>query len=322
MSRTLELMEALRMDMADFQEQYYPQAVQARRRYFGRRIAVSGLLAVSNYCRNSCEFCGLRAPNTELRRFRLSLDEMKRALDGIREQGIRRLFLISGEDPELDLQELLSAVEYASEQGFLVMLGLGVYPPSVYAELRDAGASLYALKFETSNPEIFASVKPDISFEERMSSIEAVRSVELKLGSGNIVGLPGEELEDIANDIELMIKLDIDWAPVVPYLPSPATPLGKSQNMGSVERLLKEIALLRIALPDALITAGQPTQDSKLGFADPQGAKDAIAAGANLLFVDLTPKERRETFAITSKRILPRLDKIDKLLVDLGLERG
>jgi biotin synthase len=135
------------------------------------------------------------------------------------------------------------------------------------------------------------------------------------------VGLPGERVEDVAADIRLTAELGASWAPVVPYLPAPNTPLGQTQPMGSVETLLREIALLRIALPDALITAGQPAQGSKLGFADPEGTKAAIAAGANLLFVDLTPKERREDFAITAQRILPRLEAIDTLLEEVGLRR-
>jgi biotin synthase-like enzyme len=91
--------------------------------------------------------------------------------------------------------------------------------------------------------------------------------------------------------------------------------------MGSVDLLLREIALLRYLIPDTLITAGQPTQDSKLGFADPEGSKEAIRVGANLLFVDLTPDIRKESFAITQNRFLPRLEEIDKLLIEIGLER-
>ncbi|MFA7566134.1 MAG: radical SAM protein [Alkalispirochaeta sp.] len=316
-----DIYEALRLEMPEFQERYFPGAEQARKSSFGDRIAVSGLLAIGNICKNHCTYCGLRAPNRSVPRYRLSLDVIKKSIEGIGEQGIRQLFLISGEDPGLDVDDVLATIEHASEQGFQVMLGLGVFSPSVYDEMRDAGADLYALKFETSNPEIFSSVKPDISLEGRMQAVRAIQAAGLKLGSGNIIGLPGEQLSDIAGDIELMKQLDIAWAPVVPYLPAPGTPLAETQPMGSVERLLKEIALLRIILPDTLITAGQPSQDSKLGFADPQGTRDALAAGANLLFVDLTPKEQRDNFAITSNRILPRLEGIDKLLDGVNLVR-
>lgn len=316
-----DLTAALQMEPEGFRESYFEPARRARSEHYGSTIAVSGLLAVSNICRNRCTYCGLRAPNTAVPRYRLGLDDIKRSLEGIREQGIGRLFLISGEDPGLDMEEMRRAVEYAVRLGFQVMLGLGVLDSGDYRELRQTGADLYALKFETSNPRIFSAVKPDISLEERLQAIDEVREAGLELGSGNIVGLPGERIEDLAADIELMEELQISWAPIVPYLPAPNTPLGENQPMGSVELLLREIALVRLALPQALITAGQPRQGSDLGFADPEGTKEALAAGANLLFVDLTPRDRREDFAITPRRILPRLEEIDALLAELGLRR-
>ena len=284
-------------------------------------VAVAGLLAISNHCRNNCDYCGLRVRNDRVPRYRLSLDEIKAALDGVAQHGIRRLFMISGEDPQVEIGVLLKAVDYAATQGLSVMLGLGIYPASTYAAFRDAGAELYALKFETSNPEIFSSLRDDITLAERMTAITDVRSSGLKLGSGNIVGLPGETLDDIARDIALMRDLDISWAPIVPYMPAPNTPLGARQSMGSVDLLLREIALVRYLLPDALITAGQPTQGSSRGFADPQGTRDALRAGANLLFVDLTPKPRKDDFAITQNRYLPRLAEIEQVLTDCGLRR-
>jgi biotin synthase len=315
-----ELYTALSIPPGDFRARYAERARAVRAEHFGDTIAVSGLLAVSNICRNRCTYCGLRAPNTAIPRYRLSLEEIQRALAGIREQGIGRVFFISGEDPGLDTGEMLQAVEYASGLGLRVMLGLGVLTPEDYADFRHAGAELYALKFETSNRAVFDEVKPDISLDERIQSIREVQQADLELGSGNIVGLPGERLEDLVNDIALMKELEIGWAPIVPYLPAPNTPLGAAQPMGSVELLLREISLVRLELPDTLITAGQPTQGSQLGFSDPEGTKNAIAAGANLLFVDLTPKERREDFAITPQRILPRLEAIDSQLAELGLQ--
>lgn len=316
-----EIREALSLDDKEFRKKYYPPAIKARERYYGNRIAVAGLIAISNYCRNDCAYCGLRVSNDKVPRYRLSKKEIKKSIDGIRDHGIRRLFLISGEDPGFPVDDVIEVIEFASDQGLSVMLGLGVYPRSVYASMREAGAEFYALKFETSNGEIFAGLKPDITIEERMAAIEDIQGTGMKLGSGNIIGLPEETLDDISADIELMKGLNISWAPVVPYIPAPNTPLGAWQPMGPVGLLLKEIALLRILIPDVLITAGQPSQDSKLGFADPKGTRDAISAGANLLFVDLTPEHRKDAFAITQNRFLHRMEEIDKMLVEIGLER-
>ncbi len=97
----------------------------------GNKIAVSGLPAVGNICRNRCEYCGLRAPYHRLSRYRLGFEEISRSLDGIREQGISRLFLISGEDPGADVDMLCRAVSFATESGFRERALLRLHLPGV-----------------------------------------------------------------------------------------------------------------------------------------------------------------------------------------------
>jgi biotin synthase len=128
-------------------------------------------------------------------------------------------------------------------------------------------------------------------------------------------------VDDAARDILLMEELGIDWAPVVPYLPAPGTPMAATTPMGDVALLMREISILRILMPHAIITGGQPRQGSTLGFADPGGNRDALASGANILFVDITPHALRRDFQITPGRILPGVSHVDSLLAGAGLER-
>jgi biotin synthase len=154
-----------------------------------------------------------------------------------------------------------------------------------------------------------------------MDCIRAVTPLGMELGSGNIIGLAGQTIDDLVNDIILMRQLDIAWAPIVPYLPAPGTPMAETTPMGDVSLLLREIAILRLLMPRTIITAGQPKQGSKLGFADPEGNRDALGAGANILFVDITPHAMRRDFQITPGRILPGVSHIDTLLEGMGLTR-
>lgn len=315
-----EIQAALELPREVFNERYQRPAAELMRTRNGGGITVAALLALGNICRNNCTYCGLRADNDQIPRFRLSRTAMLQALDGIREKGLDRLFLISGDDPHCDWDGILTAVAEASGRGFRVMLGLGVLTEPRYRELKEAGAELYALKFETSREELFTRVKPEGRFDERMEAIRRIQACGLKLGTGSLMGLPGETLEDAVSDILLTRELQADWAPIVPFLPAPGTPLA-DRPMGNVDRVLRSLSLLRLMKSEILLTAGQPAQGSRRGFADPDGNRAALAAGADLLFVDVTPPREQDTFSVTANRILPRLEAIDGMLAGLGLQR-
>jgi biotin synthase len=290
-------------------------------REFGRGVFVCGLLAFSNICRNDCTYCGLRVSNAALPRMRLTVEDIMRAVERFRETDLDRVFLVSGEDRSYSTGDICRAVAHAKSLGFHVTLGLGEYPEDALRAFRDAGCDCYTLKFETSNRDLFRRCKPTSDFDGRMRCISSVKPLGMELGSGNIVGLEGQTVDDAARDILLMEELGIDWAPVVPYLPAPGTPMAATTPMGNVALLLREISILRILMPRAIITGGQPRQGSTLGFADPGGNRDALASGANILFVDITPHALRRDFQITPGRILPGVAHVDALLDGMGLVR-
>ncbi|MHB9027351.1 MAG: biotin synthase BioB [Candidatus Latescibacterota bacterium] len=305
----------------EFREQVIPAAGEITRREFGNGVFVCGLLAFSSICVNDCTYCGLRISNTVVPRMRIPVEDIKRAIERFRETGLDRVFLVSGEDRTYSVEDIAGVTAYAKSLGFHVTLGLGEYPVEALRAFREAGCDCYTLKFETSSREIFRRVKPTSDYDSRMACIHSVKPLGMELGSGNIVGLEGQTLDDLVEDILLMRKLGIDWAPVVPYLPAPGTPMAETTPMGNVALLLREVAILRILLPRTIITAGQPKQGSQLGFADPEGNRDALEAGANILFVDITPHAMRRDFQITPGRILPGVSHVDKLLEGMGLER-
>jgi biotin synthase len=289
---------------------------------FGRGVFVCGLLAFSNICRNDCTYCGLRVSNAALPRMRLTVEDIRRAIDRFRETDLDRVFLVSGEDHAYSIEDITRAVVHAKSLGFHVTLGLGEYPEDALRAFCEAGCDCYTLKFETSSRELFGRCKPTSDYDGRMRCIKSIHPIGMELGSGNIVGLEGQMVDDVARDILLMVELGIDWAPVVPYLPAPGTPMANTTPMGDVALLLREISILRILMPRAIITGGQPSQGSTLGFADPDGNRDALSSGANILFVDITPHALRRDFCITPGRILPGVAHVDALLESMALERA
>ncbi|MFC1490675.1 radical SAM protein [Candidatus Latescibacterota bacterium] len=316
-----DLVSLLSMDADEFSDDVTSLASETTRREFGNTITVSGFLAFSSNCYHDCTYCGLRTSNKALHRYRLSADEIKQVIDHFCESGLERIFLVSGEDKAFSVKDICSVVSYAKENGLHVSLGLGEYPEDTLKAFKDAGTDSYTLKFETSNKESFAKIKPITTFEKRMNCIRSIKPVGLELGSGNIIGLENQTIEDIASDILLMRELDINWAPIVPYLPAPGTPMAEHTPMGNVALTLRVISILRILMPNVLITASQPSQGTKLGFSDPEGNRNALNSGANIIFVDMTPQAVRKDFKVTPGRILPGLAQVDAMLESLGLIR-
>lgn len=317
-----EVLEALTLPWEEFQREFAAPARELVRTQKGNRLSVSAMLGYDNICRNQCLYCGMRAGN-KLPRYRYQPEEVLGLTASARQMGLDRLFLISGEDPKYPFDSLLRMVEGAREQGFVhISLACGEFDREQYRQLREAGASEYVLKFEMSHPDTFARLNPSADYRRRMEAMGWIKEAGMSLASGNIVDYPGQTLDELADDILLMKKLEISWAPVIPYLPAAGTPLAQEGGPGRRELCLREIALVRLLLPACDITAQQPGPDLREGLSSPQGNADALDAGANLLFLDLLPAAQAGNFRVMDHRILRGMDHIQALSRRCGLSLG
>ena len=314
-----EILDALAMPWPAFQAAF---AAPAKAAWRARGDVMQGvaMIGFSNVCRNQCLSCGMRAGNTALPRYRLTASQVRELAQGARQQGFGRLFLISGEDPRHNFAPLLEMVAAAAGMGLRLTLACGEYEPAQYQELKAAGAAEYVVKFEMSNPASFNRLNPSTSFAARMAAIEAVQRSGMLLASGNIIDWPGQTLEELAEDILLTQRLGVSWAPVVPYLPAANTPLAQEGHRGSTELALREIAVLRLLLPEADITGGQPGKDLTRGFSDVEGNLNALAAGANLLFTDLLPATLAREFQVVDHRVLKGVEHLRSMAERSGME--
>ena len=315
-----EVLAALSMPWAAFSTDVLPAAKEVHRSRNGDRLTVTAMLGYSNVCKNQCLYCGMRAANNAVPRYRIEPDEVLASVRAAREAGFTRLFLISGEDPKYDFEKLLRMVEGAKKLGIShISLACGEFERSQYEELRAAGADEYVIKFEMSHKDTFDRLNPSTNFEKRMAAISHVKESGMELASGNIVDYPGQTLDELADDILLMRKLEISWAPIVPYLPAQNTPLAAEGGPGRQEMILREIALTRLMLPQVNITGGQPGKNLADGFSSVDGTQAALAAGANLLFADLLPAARAQAFRVVDNRTLLGLDHIHRMAEMSGM---
>ena len=313
-----EILEILRMPDGRFAEQIMPEAEKTAERMFSRTLRVTSMMGYTNICKNNCLYCGMRAGNPSLQRYRIPPDQVTAAFLKAADLGYGRAFLIAGEDPLYGFDNLLSIVSALKARGMYISLACGEYGKDRFEALADAGVDEYVLKFEMSDPDSFNRLNPSTDFSKRMKAIETVRELGMRLASGNIVDWPGQTDEELADDILLMKRLGISWAPIIPYLPAAGTPLAQEGGRGRLTVLYKEIALLRLMMPEVHITAQQPGTDLRKGLADPEGNLAAVKAGADLLFFDLLPDAQARNFRVIDDRNISGPEHVFRLAEESG----
>ncbi len=271
----------------------FQAADQVRAQTMGDEVHFRGIIEFSNHCMKNCLYCGLRRDNRALARYRLKPDEI---IEGARETarlGCRTLVLQSGEDYfySTDIMgELI--VRIKEEIDLAVTLSLGDRTKNDYALLKKAGADRYLLKHETCDAGLFSYLRPGTDLDERLKRQVWLREIGFQLGSGNMVGLPGQSLESLAGDITLMIDMDVEMAGIGPFIPNKQTPLANAAG-GSMEMSLKTLAAARLAMPGAHLPA-----TTSLASIHPRGRVKALQCGANVIMPNMTPRRYRESYMI------------------------
>ena len=87
-----------------------------------------------------------------------------------------------------------------------VTLSLGERDHDELARWRNAGADRYLLRFETSNPALYRSIHPPLAepSPSRLEILRMLRDLGYEVGSGVMIGIPGQSYDDLADDLELI----------------------------------------------------------------------------------------------------------------------
>jgi biotin synthase len=260
---------------------------------FGRQVFVRGVIEVSNFCRQNCNYCGMRRDNRDLRRFRLGLDELRDVIrDGLPEV-ITDLNIQTGEDTVGIREVVLPLVEMLRAETKLgISVCLGTLEAKLYDDLRAAGASYYIIKLETGNPQHYREVQAPGTFEKRLEAIRYLASTGWAVSSGFIVGLPGQTRAHIDETLDLLSELPLAGASVSPFISGEQTPYA-GHATGSFETTLECIARLRLRNPSYVIPA-----ISALNLLAEDGYVRALKAGANLATINLTPPVNRDDYLL------------------------
>lgn len=266
----------------------YRIADAVRRINMGDSVYIRGIVEFSNICRNQCRYCGLRCGNQNAPRYLIPSDEILDMAIGMEQAGVSTIVLQSGEAPgfgDNDLGRLIKAIKKKTK--LAVTLSVGNRPDKTYEYWRDCGMDRYLLRFETSAPKLFDWIHPDCQLGDRLRCLRDLRDLEVQVGSGFMIGLPGETLEILADNILLCRELDLDMIGIGPFIPHPVTPMGNEKNAyhDDPEMFFRALAVLRICNPLAHIPA---TTAYDVAFPN-QGRDLALCRGANVFMPNFTP---------------------------------
>lgn len=260
---------------------------------FGSDVHLRGIIEFSNYCRQDCLYCGLRRSNIGQPRYRMGLSEIVDAAEKAASLGLKTIVLQSGEDLYYSVSDIARLIEtIKSRLDVAVTLSLGQRDKAAYRSWAAAGADRYLLRHETSNPVLYAYLHPGHSLDERIDHLHMLREAGFQIGAGNMVGLPGQTVDDIAGDLLLMKQLEVDMAGIGPFVPNPCTPLANS-NGGTLDLVLREMAILRVLMPDVMIPA-----TTALDTLDLHGRELALRWGANVMMPNVTPTKYRRMYTL------------------------
>ncbi|MCE5184522.1 MAG: [FeFe] hydrogenase H-cluster radical SAM maturase HydE [Planctomycetaceae bacterium] len=299
--------------------QLWTAADAVRREHVGDAVHLRGLLEISNWCVRRCAYCGLSADNRQMQRYRMSADEILQCVHEAQAYGYGTVVMQAGEDYGITTEWLAQIVRrIKAETPLAVTLSMGERPHEDLQTWRHAGADRYLLRFETSDRKLYETIHPSRPGQEydRFDMLRQLKQIGYEVGSGVMVGIPGQTYGTLARDIELFRELDLDMIGVGPYIENPLTPLGKGEiDLGGPELIPKQdasatlkshtvpntelmtykvVALSRIMCPEANI----PSTTALATVNRANGRELGLMRGANVVMPNVTPMEYRTKYEI------------------------
>jgi len=287
-------------------------ADRIRRECVGDRIELRAAIEFSNYCRKNCNYCGVRRDNP-VSRYRMSKEEILAEVDKLHKIGIKTVILQSGEDPYYTTDMILSIVKEIKETYRIgITLSIGEREEEEYKTFSDAGVNNYLLKIETSSRALFEKIHPDDDYSLRINHHQLIKNAGIRLGSGGMIGLPGQRIDEIADDILFQKDYGVHMIGFGPFLPAKGTPY-ENFSPGNLKLTIKAVAITRIVCQHVFLPA-----TTAIATLDSDGQTMALKAGANTIMLISTPTKLRENYQIYSNKNMVDLSFAIKSTRDSG----
>lgn len=285
-------------------------------RFLGDTVQYRGIVEFSNVCRLNCRYCGIRKSNKSVPRYVLSKQQVVESALWAAENNYGSICLQSGERRDKKFIRFVKdcireirrkSVSEKLPHGLGVTLSLGEQDVSTYRRWRDAagahGGVRYLMRMETSNPELFARLHPardrkrmEKSYLSRLRALDDIRAAGLQVGTGGMIGLPGQTLADLCADIRFYARHDVDMLGMGPYITSLGADMvdeGMMEKRRLMQLSLNMLAVTRLALRDVNIAASTALQTL---FED--GRERGLSYGCNIIMPNISPREVRKNYQL------------------------
>ncbi len=281
----------------------FAYAAQVKEQYIGKKVYLRGLIEFSNVCEKDCYYCGIRKSNKKPKRFNVSDEAILSAARFAYEHNYASLALQSGElqSPAFTtrVERLLYKIQDLSQGTLGVTLSCGEQNKETYQRWKQAGASRYLLRIESTDEALYQKLHPNNSshsFHQRIERLHLLKELGYQTGTGVMIGLPFQTTTHLANDLLFMQNFDIDMCGMGPYIVHEDTPLFQYASMllplqKRLELSLKMVAILRILMKDINIAA-----TTALQAISPTAREQAVEIGANVLMPNITPGSFRDDY--------------------------
>ncbi len=278
----------------------FEEADLVRKKHYGDKVYLRGLIEFSNYCKKGCLYCGINSSCSSVERYRLNYDEIMEAAKIGYDLGFRTFVLQGGEDPHFTDELFCKIVSSIKEtyNDVAVTLSLGERTKQSYKDLFDAGADRYLLRHETANNEHYQKLHPkDHSLEYRKQCLYDLKEIGFQVGAGFMVDSPFQTFETLAEDLLFLKDLQPHMVGIGPFISSNNTVFKDYEN-GQLNHVLVMMALTRLLLPKVLLPS-----TTALGTIASNGRELGIKSGGNVVMPNLSPTSVRAKYSLYDNKI-------------------
>ncbi len=273
---------------------------EVRHHHYGHSVYIRGLIEFTNYCKNDCYYCGIQKSNRNVYRYRLTEEEILSCCREGYSLGFRTFVLQGGEDGWFTDDRMVHLISQIKDlwPDCAVTLSIGEKAHHSYQAFFDAGADRYLLRHETFDAGHYARLHPAcLSSSSRQACLWDLKAIGYQVGTGFMVGSPFQSVENLADDMLFIKKLNPHMVGIGPFIPHRDTVFAK-EPAGTLELTLFMLGLLRLMLPKVLLPA-----TTALGTIQENGRELGILAGANVVMPNLSPKTHRKDYSLYDNKL-------------------
>lgn len=314
-------------------ERIYSLANEIKHRFYGNRIVMFAPLYLSNYCVNGCVYCPYHAKNRNIRRKKLTQEEIRAEVIALQNMGHKRLALEAGEHPlknpiEYILESINTIYSIKHKNGAIRRVNVNIAATTVenYRRLRNAGIGTYILFQETYNKENYEALHPTGPKSDYAWHTEAMdRAMQGGIddvGIGVLFGLETYRYDFVgllmhAEHLEAAYGVGPHTISVPRLCQADDVDTTDFKNAVPDDIFYKIVALIRIAVPyTGMIISTRESQKSRerlleLGISQISGGSRTSVGG---YVNEETPEENSSQFDIADHR---SLDEVVEWLLDL-----